>query len=65
MTLGITLPVMIFAVTPRGLAATSSWELISLGYLNPNGTPKTGIDYIFDDCAKTVIFLQVVFEVTD
>ena len=32
------------------------WGLISLGYLNPNGTPKNGIDYIFDDCAKTVIF---------
>ena len=33
--------------------------LISLGYLNPNGTPKTGIDYIFDDCAKTVIFYKL------
>jgi chitinase len=32
------------------------WGLISLGYLNPNGTPKKGIDFMYDKCAKTVNF---------
>ncbi len=35
------------------------WGLISLGYLNPNGTPKKGIDFIFDKCAKTVILYNL------
>ncbi|KAF8344633.1 endochitinase [Amanita rubescens] len=29
------------------------WGLMELGYLNTDGTPRTGIDYIFDDCSKT------------
>ena len=31
------------------------WGLIGLGYLNPDGTPRDGIDYVFDDCSRTVI----------
>ena len=31
------------------------WGLITLGYLNPNGSPRNGIDYMFDDCSRTVI----------
>ena len=31
------------------------WGLIALGYLNPDGTPRNGIDYTFDNCSKTVI----------
>lgn len=30
------------------------WGLMELGYLNTDGTPQAGIDYIFDDCSKTV-----------
>lgn len=31
------------------------WGLIGLGYLNPDGTPRDGIDYVFDNCSRTVI----------
>ena len=31
------------------------WGLIALGYLNHDGSPRREIDYIFDDCSKTVI----------
>jgi chitinase len=29
------------------------WGLISLGYLNNDGTPKKGIAYRFDNCSQT------------
>jgi chitinase len=31
------------------------WGLIGLGYLHPDGTPRDGIDYAFDECSRTVI----------
>jgi chitinase len=40
------------------------WGMISLGYIDNNGNPKTGRKYRFDTCSKTVCIL-VQFEVPD
>ena len=30
------------------------WALIEAGFLNPDGSPRNGINYRFDNCSKTV-----------
>lgn len=30
------------------------WGLIDGGFLNADGTPASGIDYLFDECSQTV-----------
>lgn len=30
------------------------WGMISLGYLNTDGSPKQGISFVFDTCSQTV-----------
>ena len=34
------------------------WGMISLGYLEQDGTPKSGKYHVFDSCSKTVSFLS-------
>jgi chitinase len=42
------------AVSPGGVI--NFWGLIKLGYLNPNGTPKQGVFFRYDNCSQTVSF---------
>ena len=41
------------------------WGLIALGYLNRHGSPRKEIDYIFDDCSKTVIHQDMMWNAND
>jgi chitinase len=48
------------AVFPGG--TIDFWGLIQLGYLDPDGTPKKGIFFRYDNCSQTVSFFFVLLD---